>query len=171
MQTTTEQPPKHSAQAGKYLTFVLGNESYGIEVLKVREIIKMQPITHVVQTPNFIKGVLNLRGKLIPVVDLRVKFGLEDRPATDTTCIIVVNYINPQKVYSQTGVIVDGVEEVLNIALEDIEKAPNFGESVESEYILGMAKIKGVVKTLLDVDKVIGVEIARILDNMPKQRV
>jgi purine-binding chemotaxis protein CheW len=148
----------HSAATNKYLTFGLGNESYGIAVLKVREIIKMQEVTMVPQMPEYIQGVINLRGKIIPVIDLRIKFGLDRAEHTDSTCIIVVNTTNVEGMQTQLGLIVDGVEEVLNIADSEIENPPNFGEVVEAGYIIGMAKIKGAVKTLLDIDKVVGAE-------------
>jgi purine-binding chemotaxis protein CheW len=162
MQTITpvenSRMPKDSAHDGKYLTFTLGNESYGIEVLKVREIIQMQSITHVVKMPDFIKGVINLRGKIIPVIDLRAKFDLSDGEITNNTCIIVVNYTNHNNDCSQIGIIVDGVEEVLNISSKEIEAPPQFGSGLQSEYILGMAKVRGIVKTLLDIDQVLNVD-------------
>ncbi len=142
------------AAAGKYLTFRLKNESYGIQVLKIREIIRLQPITPVPQMPAYIKGVLNLRGKIIPVIDLRVKFGLENISDADHNCIIVVK-IETQRTSSQIGLIVDAVEEVLNISASEIEAAPDFGTALDTAFILGLAKIKGSVKTILDIDRVL----------------
>lgn len=144
-----------TAAAGKYLTFRLKNESYGIVVLKIREIIRLQPITPVPQMPCYIKGVLNLRGKIIPVIDLRVKFGLQDITDTDHSCIIVVKLDLPNRMSSQIGLIVDGVEEVINISSNEIEPAPDFGTALDTTFILGLAKIKGSVKTLLDIDRVL----------------
>ncbi len=144
--------------AGKYLTFALQRESYGIEVLKVREIIRLTNITAVPQMPDFIKGVINLRGKIIPVMDLRLRFGFMDTKDTDLTCIIVVQVKLPGGKAAQMGVIVDGVEEVANLTAADIEETPDFGGQVSTDYILGMAKVKGTVKTLLDIDSVIGVQ-------------
>jgi purine-binding chemotaxis protein CheW len=141
--------------AGKYLTFRLGGEFYGISVLKIREIIRMQSITLVPQMPAFIKGVINLRGKIIPVIDLRIKFGMTPQPETERTCIIVVQVALPNRSLLQMGMIVDAVEEVLNIGVTDIEETPDFGARVETYYILGMAKSKGAVKTLLDIDRVV----------------
>ncbi len=141
--------------AGKHLTFVLGREHYGVPVLKIREIIRLCDITPVPQMPPYIKGVLNLRGKIIPVADLRIKFGLAKAENTDLTCIVVVSIALADKTSSLMGLVVDGVEEVVNIAASDIEPTPDFGTAVETDYILGMAKIKGAVKTLLDIDKVI----------------
>jgi purine-binding chemotaxis protein CheW len=144
--------------AGKYLTFALQRESYGIEVLKVREIIRLTNITAVPQMPDFIKGVINLRGKIIPVMDLRLRFGFTDTKDTDLTCIIVVQVKLPGGKAAQMGVIVDGVEEVANLTVADIEETPDFGGQVSTDYIIGMAKVKGTVKTLLDIDGVIGAQ-------------
>ncbi|ATC66151.1 chemotaxis protein CheW [Nibricoccus aquaticus] len=140
--------------AGKYLTVVLDNEAYGIAVLKVREIIRMQKITPVPQMPEFVKGVINLRGRVIPVVDLRVKFGLE-AAFTDRTCIVVVQVDVSSSKTVQMGLIVDSVEDVLNVAADMIEPAPSFGTLVDTSYLLGMAKAKGEVKTLLDINRVV----------------
>ncbi|MEI2724733.1 MAG: chemotaxis protein CheW [Verrucomicrobiota bacterium] len=141
--------------AGKHLTFVLGHECYGVPVLKVREIIRLCDITPVPQMPAYIKGVLNLRGKIIPVADLRIKFKLASDKNTDLTCIIVVQVALPDKSPTPMGLIVDAVEEVVNLSATDIEPTPDFGAALDTDYILGMAKIKGSVKTLLDIDKVV----------------
>lgn len=143
------------AEAGKYLTFALGHESYGVPVLKVREIIRLTDITAVPQMPPYVKGVINLRGKVIPVVDLRTKFGLAQAEATERTCIVVVQVEMASHTKSLMGLIVDGVEEVAFIAAADIEETPDFGASLDTHYILGMAKVKNVVKALLDIDKVV----------------
>ena len=143
------------AAAGKYLTFRLKNESYGIVVLKIREIIRLQAITPVPQMPAFIKGVLNLRGKIIPVIDLRIKFGLQDITDADHNCIIVVKIELPNRQSTQIGLIVDAVEEVINISATEIEPAPDFGTALDTTFILGLAKIKGSVKALLDIDRVL----------------
>jgi purine-binding chemotaxis protein CheW len=143
-------------RAGKYLTFLLGREEFAIRVLKVREIMKIQDITGVPQTPGYVKGVINLRGKVIPVVDLRLKFCLPEMEYTPRTCIIVVQ-VQSGGVSLQTGLIVDEVSEVLNLASADIEDTPDFGEGAGSStsYLLGMAKVKGKVKILLDIDQVL----------------
>jgi len=141
--------------AGKYLTFVLGDESYGIAVLKIREIIRLPDITAVPQMPPHIRGVINLRGKIIPVVDLRARFGLPRAEATDRTCVIVMQVNTPNGASVPMGLVVDDVEEVINLAPVDIQETPDFGSHVETDYLLGMAKIKGVVKTLLDFDRVV----------------
>ncbi len=137
--------------AGKYLTFALGAEEYGLPVLKVREIIKMMDVTAVPQVPAAIKGVINLRGKVIPVVDLRVKFGLPAQEASDRSSIVVVEVLaGSDRVMA--GVIVDAVSDVLNIASEDIQEPPQFGTRVSTTFMKGMAKVKGTVKILLDLD-------------------
>jgi purine-binding chemotaxis protein CheW len=157
----TVHEPVTSAQtdgrAGKYLTFQLANEEFGVRVLKVREIMGLQEITSVPQTPSHIKGVINLRGKVVPVIDLRLKFGIAAAEYTQRTCIIVT------QVQSETGpvligAIVDGVSEVLNLADNEIENTPDFGEEVSSKYILGMAKVKGKVKILLDIERVLSAQ-------------
>ena len=141
-------------RAGKYLVFHLGSEEFGIRVLKVREIMGIQDITAVPQTPAYVKGVINLRGKVIPVVDLRLKFGLPEMEYTQRTCIIVVQ-VQAESHTMLMGIVVDGVAEVLNLVPGDIEDTPDFGQGVEITYLLGMAKIKGKVKILLDIDQVL----------------
>ncbi|MFH0997109.1 MAG: chemotaxis protein CheW [Pseudomonadota bacterium] len=139
---------------GKYLTFTLAGEEYGIGILKIREIIGMMPITSVPQAPDFVKGVINLRGKVIPVIDLRLRFGMSAMDYTERTCIIVVQ-IDMSGAPLNIGIVVDSVSEVLNIGGGDIENAPTFGTQLNTDYILGMAKIEGGVKILLDIDKVL----------------
>jgi purine-binding chemotaxis protein CheW len=143
-------------RAGKYLTFILGREEFAIRVLKVREIMGIQDITAVPQTPSYVKGVINLRGKVIPVVDLRLKFCLPEIEYTKRTCIIVVQ-VQSGGVSLQTGIVVDEVSEVLNLAAGDIEDTPDFGDGAAGgvSYLLGMAKVKGKVKILLDIDQVL----------------
>ena len=139
---------------GKYLTFALGPEEYGLEILKVREIIGYMEITAVPQTPHHVKGVINLRGQVIPIIELRAKFGMETVEITEQSCIIVVEAKQAGRIFS-TGAIVDHVVEVLDIAGEDIEEAPQFDSSVDTSFILGMGKIGDTVKILLDIDKVL----------------
>ena len=150
----TAAPPQNDARAGKYLTFQLGNEEFGIRVLKVREIMGIQEITAVPQTPAHIKGVINLRGKVVPVIDLRLKFGLAAAEYTQRTCIIVTQ-VQGEAGAVLMGIVVDGVSEVLNLAPNEIEDTPDFGEEISTGYLLGMAKAKGKVKILLDIDKVL----------------
>jgi purine-binding chemotaxis protein CheW len=148
---------QQKAAAGKYLTFALAQEEYGLPVLKVREIIKMMDITGVPQVPGHVKGVINLRGKVIPIIDLRLKFGLPAADYTERTCIIVVEVqLETRRV--MLGVIVDWVSEVLNIATEEIEQTPDFGERLDTAYMQGVAKIKGTVKILLDLDRILSAD-------------
>ena len=143
---------------GKYLTFALANEEFGLEILKVREIIGYMEITAVPRTPPYVKGVINLRGQVIPVVDLRAKFGMETTETTDQTCIIVVEITQAGKAFN-TGIVVDRVSEVLDITTDQIEDPPQLGSTVEANFILGMAKVGEKVKILLDIDKVLaGIE-------------
>jgi purine-binding chemotaxis protein CheW len=145
---------RHSqARSGKYLAFLLAKEEYAIPVLKVREIMGVQHITGVPQTPVAVKGVINLRGKVIPVIDLRLKFGLPETEYTQRTCIVVVQLSGD--IAGQMGVVVDEVCEVLNLAEADIEDTPTFGQGVSVPYVTGMAKVKGKVKILLDIDQVL----------------
>ena len=147
--------------AGKYLTFALTDEEYGLPVLRVREIIKMMDITEVPQVPPHIKGVLNLRGKVIPVIDLRLKFGFAKAEGSSRTCIIVVEVaLATSRV--MMGIIVDHVLEVLNIVADEIEQTPEFGDRVCTDYMKGMAKVKGTVKILLDLDRVLGTDDAAL---------
>ncbi|MDR2300503.1 MAG: chemotaxis protein CheW [Deltaproteobacteria bacterium] len=147
-----------AGQEGKFLTFSLANEEYGIGILKVREIIGMMTIRSVPQTPSFVKGVINLRGKVIPVVDLRLKFAMSEAEYTDRTSIIVVDVVvNPEK-FIHIGIVVDYVSEVVNIKADEIEAAPAFGSRLNTEYILGMAKIGKGVKILLDIDRILAGE-------------
>ena len=150
-------------QGGKYLTFTMANEEYGISILKIKEIIGMMPITSVPQTPAFVKGVINLRGKVIPVVDLRLRFGMEANDYTERTCIIVVE-ITGQSGTVMIGIVVDSVSEVLNIKGEDIEDTPTFGTKLDTDYIFGMAKMEGGVKILLDIDRVLSSEEVAVLE-------
>lgn len=148
---------------GKYLTFTMENEEYGIGILKIKEIIGMMPITTVPQTPEFVKGVINLRGKVIPVIDLRLRFGIKSIDYTDRTCIIVVE-IEKSTGTIQIGIVVDAVSEVLNIHEESIEETPTFGTKLKTDYILGMAKIEEGVKILLDIDKVLNPDEVAVLE-------
>lgn len=145
------------ARDGKYLTFSLAGEEYGIGILKVREIIGMMPITPVPLAPEFLKGVINLRGKVIPVVDLRRKFGMEEAQVSERTCIIVVE-INGSSSHIPMGIVVDAVSEVLNVKSSDIEQTPNLGGNLRADYILGIGKMDGGIKILLDIDRVLNTQ-------------
>ncbi|HVO98288.1 MAG TPA: chemotaxis protein CheW [Bryobacteraceae bacterium] len=167
MATTTPTPADAAAakadpRAGKYLVFHLGGEEFGIQVQKVREIMGVQEITQVPQTPPHVKGVINLRGKVIPVVDLRLKFTMPAIEYTHRTCIIVMQVAGPRGIMLM-GIVVDGVAEVLQVAGTDVEDTPSFGKEVEVPYVLGLAKMKGKVKILLDIDQVMTArELARL---------
>jgi purine-binding chemotaxis protein CheW len=149
--TSTETSVTSDVRSGKYLTFCLDNEEYGLEILKVREIIGLMPITTVPRTPEYIKGVINLRGKVIPVIDLRLKFNMPEAERTEETCIIVVNLGQVE-----VGIIVDRVSEVRDIDGKDIDDPPSFGTNVDSSFILGMGKSESRVSILLDITKVLG---------------
>jgi len=144
---------KTDAQEGKYLTYALGNEDYGIEILKVREIIGMMNITHVPQVPEHVKGVINLRGKVIPVINLRLKFNMEEVEETPETCIIVVNIKTVL-----IGLLIDKVNDVLDIQQQDIEPPPQFGSTIDVDFILGIGKVGDKIKILLDIDRILGKE-------------
>ncbi|MBT7592157.1 MAG: purine-binding chemotaxis protein CheW [Candidatus Scalindua sp.] len=142
-----------SVHEGKYLTFVLGTEEYGIEILKVREIIGLMDITSVPQTPDYMKGVFNLRGKVIPVIDLRLKFAMSERDYTQETCTIVVEVDN-----ALIGIVVDSVSEVVDISGKDIEVTPDFGKTIDTDFIMGLGKTKGKIIILLDIEQVLSIE-------------
>lgn len=149
---------RSSLIGGKYLTFQLAGEEYGLEILRVREIIGMMDITTVPRTPEYVMGVVNLRGKVIPVTDLRLKFGMPAAERTAQTCIIVVDVGR-----IEMGIVVDSVSEVLDIAGEDIEDAPEFGPGISTEFILGMGKVSSRVIILLSITQVLtGEEIRAI---------
>jgi purine-binding chemotaxis protein CheW len=149
--------PVADARSGKYLTFQLANEEFGIRVVKVREIMGLQEVTAVPQTPPHVKGVINLRGKVVPVIDLRLKFGIPAVEYTERTCIIV-SQVQGEASAMPMGFVVDGVSEVLSLTAEEIEDTPDFGENLAGQYLLGMAKVKGKVKILLDIDRVISAQ-------------
>ena len=138
-----------TVHAGKYLTFFLGSEEYGLKILTVHEIIGMMPVTRIPRTPDFIRGVLNLRGRVIPVVDLRVRFDMAVVETQDV-CIIVVQVRG-----IQMGIVVDRVSEVVNIKPEEIEPPPSFGFDVPTDFLLGLGKAQGRVRMLLDIDHVL----------------
>jgi len=149
-QTAAVQSEDNKTRGGKFLSFFLKDEEYGIEILKVQEIIGMLPITRVPRTPEFVKGVINLRGKIIPVTDLRSRFGMEEREITAETCTIVV-----QTEGLEIGVIVDKVSEVLDISDTEIEDVPSFGTDVSTDYLLGLGNTNDKVRLLLDIDKIL----------------
>ncbi len=141
-------------EGGKFLTFLMANEKYGLEILKVREIMGMMDVTSIPTTPAFIRGVINLRGKVIPVVDLRLKFGLDAKEDNQRTCIIVVHLTHTAQQMTM-GIIVDEVSDVLDIDRDQIEPPPSFGANVRTDFILGMGKVDKKVMTMLDIDRVL----------------
>jgi len=150
----------------KLLTFSLGSEGYGVSILKVKEIIGMMEITPVPRTPEFIKGVINLRGKIIPVMDLRTKFGMESQEYNERTCIIVAEVLI-NGVQKLLGVVVDMVSEVVTISDSQIEPPPEYGTAIEHNSILGIGKIKDRVVIILDIDQVfVCDEVVKVLDNV-----
>ena len=156
---------RYHSREGKYLSFFLGREEYGISILKVKEIIGMIQVTPIPQTPAYVKGVINLRGKVIPVIDLRLRFGMNSIDYTDRTCIVVVE-IDSNSGSLHIGIVVDSVSEVINIKSTDIEDTPSFGIRLSTEYILGMAKMTGSVRILLDIDRVLNTEDLVMLDQV-----
>ncbi len=154
-----------SLKGRKFLTFLMADEKYGLEILKVREIIGMMGITHVPTTPAFIRGVINLRGKIIPVVDLRLKFGMEAKEDGQRTCIIVVQLSLSRSAQDLTmGIIVDEVSDVLDIDPGQIEPPPVFGANIRTDFILGMGKTEQKVMTLLDIDRVLTEQEATLVE-------
>lgn len=141
--------------AGKYLTFALAQERYSVPVLKVREIMRLCQVTPVPRMPAYIKGVINLRGKIVPVVDLRERFGLGACEVNERICIVVVQIDTVEGASRLSGMIVDMVEEVSQFQPENLEPPPDFGDAIDARFIVGMAKSKGVVKTLLDIDRLL----------------
>lgn len=150
---TQVEPRSHANLEGKFLTFSLADEEYGIGILKVREIIGMMQIRTVPQTPYFVKGVINLRGKVIPVVDLRLKFSMQEKEYTERTSIIVVDVQGSSSI--QIGIVVDFVSEVVNIKADEVEATPTFGARLDTDYILGLAKVGKGVKIILDIDRIL----------------
>jgi purine-binding chemotaxis protein CheW len=154
-QTLENRRPAPDAHAAKHLIFKLGEECYAIPVLKVREIIRLLEITPIPQMPTFILGVINLRGKIVPVLDLRIRFGLRGSQTTQSTCIVVVQVKTPKGHNIQMGLVVDGVQEVLNIHPGEIEETPKFGTRQTPEFLPGIAQVKGQVVALVDLDQVL----------------
>ncbi len=162
MEAIAEQTKKSSLD-GKFLTFVLSDEEYGIEILKVREIIGLMDITTVPQTPDHMKGVINLRGKVIPVIDLRMKFSMQEEEHTQETCVIVVEVTD-----TSIGIIVDSVSEVADINGGDIEDAPKFGQGIDTSFIMGLGKVKDKIIIMLDIECVLSSEELEMVGGLTK---
>lgn len=161
METEIAQRAEVDAESSKFLTFQLQDEEYGLEILKVWEILGLLEITSVPQTPDYVRGVVNLRGQVIPVVDLRLKFGMDEVEYSKRTCIIVVDVKGVMM-----GIVVDTVSEVMEINSDSIEETPSFGTKLSTDYILGMGKVNGGVKILLDIDKVLTTDEMKKLSKM-----
>ena len=164
MPTRQEVVTKKEVTEGKFLTFALSSEEYGIEILRVREIIGLMDITTVPQTPDYMKGVINLRGKVIPVVDLRLKFSMLEEEPTQETCVIVVEVDN-----TSIGIIVDSVSEVSDISGGDIEEAPGVGQGIDTSFITGLGKVKDKIIILLDIEKVLSSEEIDMVERLAKE--
>ncbi len=158
MSNTITNGPQSGVRGGKYLTFALGKEEYGLKILQVREIIGYMEVTQVPRMPDYVRGVINLRGQVIPVIDLRSKFGMPATERTQATCIIVVETASEDGRRISTGIVVDRVSEVISVGEENVEDSPEFGVGVQADFILGMAKVGGAVKIMLDIDRVLSAE-------------
>ncbi len=159
-----EAATKREVTEDKFLTFVLGSEEYGIEILRVREIIGLMDITIVPQTPDYMKGVINLRGKVIPVIDLRLKFSMQEEEHTQETCVIVAEVNN-----TSIGIIVDSVSEVLDIKSGEIEETPSLGQGIDTDFIMGLGKAEDKIIILLDIERVLSSEEMEIVGQLAKE--
>jgi purine-binding chemotaxis protein CheW len=152
-QTMTDEAVQRDQRVGKYLTFGLADEEYGLGILAVREIIGIQAITAVPKTPDHVKGVINLRGKVVPVIDLRLKFSMEEIAYTETTAIIITQLDD-----AEVGIIVDHVSEVMDVSAGELEDLPSLGSSVDTSFLLGLAKTNNTVTILLNINKILGAD-------------
>lgn len=167
-QTTGAAAIAEVAEPHQYLTFLLGDEMFAIGILAIREIIEYGFVTEVPMTPPFIRGVINLRGAVVPVVDLAVRFGRPARPNSKRTCIVIVD-IEAAEGYQQMGVVVDAVNEVLDIPPADIEPSPEFGARIRNDFIKGMGKINGKFVVVLDLNRVLSVEEVAVVAHMGRK--
>jgi purine-binding chemotaxis protein CheW len=164
MQETVESKVKE----GKYITFRLGKEEFGIKIEAIHQIIGITDITPIPHTPDYIKGVLNLRGRIIPVIDLRLKFSLEEREYDERTCIIIVE-VNKGSIKMPIGIIVDFVSEVMTVTRENVEDTPYFGVNLDTAFIMGIAKLEDKIKIILDIDRVLTSEEINVLDKLENE--
>jgi purine-binding chemotaxis protein CheW len=155
MATTTA--TKEAVEQQQYLTFLLAGEEYAISILQVKEIIEYDTVTTVPKTPKWIRGVINLRGSVVPVVDLGVKFGMEERAVTKTSCIVIIE-TRFEGQNATIGIVADAVSQVMDLAADDIRAVPEFGTRVKVDYLLGMAQLGKKFALLLDVDKVLSTD-------------
>jgi purine-binding chemotaxis protein CheW len=165
---TGETQTKDLMKGGKYLTFQLGKEIYGLEILKVQEIIGMMSVTRIPKTPEFIRGVINLRGKVISIIELRRKFGMETKADTEKTCVVVVQ-VGENSHQITMGAVVDEVSEVLEIGTNQLEPPPKFGGNAKIDFILGIGKVGQKVVMLLDIDKVLTNRDMDLVDQAPQR--
>lgn len=156
------------AKTSKHLTFTLADEEYGLDILKVQEIIGIMPITRVPRTPKFVRGVINLRGKVIPVVDLRTRFEVAEAEDTDRTCIVVVQVAGISGT-TVMGVVVDAVSEVIDVADDDVEATPEFGAGIEADFVLGIAKVGDRVVMMLDIDRVLTSKEVSVVERLAEE--
>lgn len=164
------QNPSVAGLAGKYLTFRMADEEYGLEIMKVQEIIGILPVTSIPKVPAYVRGVINLRGRIIPTIDLRSKFGLPQVEDTDKTCIIVMELENKVGRIAM-GIIVDEVAEVMDFNEANIDGAPDFGNGLDASFVLGMGMVNGDVKILLDIDQVLTTTELTAMEKMTKEEV
>ncbi len=162
--TTDVNTEIRSAKPGQYLTFVLNSQSYGVPIGTVREINRLSEITPVPKTPVFVAGVMNLRGKVIPVVNLRLKLGFVQTEHTKETCIIVI-----ETLVGQVGMIVDSVRGVIELVSNQIEPTPNLGNSSETEFVMGMGKLENSVIILIDIVKALSAAQLQELASVPEK--
>jgi purine-binding chemotaxis protein CheW len=148
-------PAGHEQQ--QYLTFTLGEEMFAIGILAIREIIEYGNLTEVPMTPPFIRGVINLRGAVVPVIDLAVRFGRTAKETTKRTCIVIIETASGER-HHQMGLVVDAVSEVLEIPAADIEPPPEFGARIRTDFIHGMGKVNGQFVVMLDVARILSLE-------------
>jgi purine-binding chemotaxis protein CheW len=161
----------HLAQGGneqqQYLTFTLGDEMFAIGILSIREIIEYGNLTEVPMTPPFIRGVINLRGAVVPVIDLSIRFGRQPRETTRRTCVVIIE-VETEKGHQEMGIVVDAVSEVLEIPAAEIEPPPEFGTRIRNDFIAGMGKVNGNFVVLLDVSRVLSMEEVAVVAAMAK---
>ncbi|MGE5466318.1 MAG: chemotaxis protein CheW [Ignavibacteria bacterium] len=173
MQATKAQAAQHTVREAvleaeeqqQYLTFLLGEEMFAIGILAVREIIEYGDLTEVPMTPPFIRGVINLRGAVVPVVDLAVRFGREPRENTKRTCIVIVE-VDAENGRHEMGIVVDAVSEVLEIPRAEIEPPPEFGARVRIDFISGMGKVNGNFVVLLEMNRVLSLDEVNVVASM-----
>lgn len=147
--------------AGEYLTFVLGTEEYGLEILKVQEIRGYDAVTQIANTPDFIKGVVNLRGKIVPIVDLRIKFHLGKVEYDEFTVVIILNLSG-----RVVGIVVDGVSDVMALQDEQIREVPSLVTSIDTKYIVGLATVQSQMLILVDIEELMSSEDMALLDSV-----